>query len=238
MEQETINTGLGKTVSSAFVSRFVAFVYGWMTLGLAVTAVVAFILSRYITENPDVAGTVAVLILPIFIVELILVWVISSRAHKMSIQVSAPLFILYSLLNGIFFSLVLAVNDLDVAGVAFLATAITFGVMSLYGTFTKQDLTKWGNIAFMGLIAGIIGTFINILFAQSEGFYWVITYGLLIVFVILVAYDTQKIKAMAVQAEMSNIPVHSYAISGALALYLDFINLFLLILRILGGGRD
>ncbi len=224
-------------LSGNFLASFITQVYGWMAFGLFVTAIVALFLSNRIVSDPELAETLSGLIFPLFLVELVIVWVISARTGKASVPESGTLFILYSISNGVFFSIVLSAFGYDVAGLAFLATFLTFGVMAIYGAVAKQDLTKWGNIAFMFLIAGIIGSVLNF-FLGSETLYWVITYGLLIVFVILVAYNTQKLKSMAAHAEATNTPVSKYAVSGALTLYLDFINLFILILRIFGGSRD
>lgn len=224
-------------VSESLVNSFMTQVYLWMVAGLAVTALVAFGLSQYLQENPDTVDTIGNLILPSALVELLLVIWLSSRAGKMSTALASTLFIVYAALNGLFFSIVLIAYATDVVAITFLATTLTFAVMAIYGYTTKQDLTKFGNIALMGLFGLIIGSIVNI-FAQSEAFYWLITYVGVAVFVILIAYDTQKLKAFAAEAEMKNISVSSYAINGALSLYLDFINLFIMLLRIFGGSRD
>jgi uncharacterized protein len=124
--------------------------------------------------------------------------------------------------------------------VAFGATFLTFAVMSIYGALTKQDLTRWGQIAMFGLIGLLIGTFINILvsiFAPGfgQGMYWILTYVGIGLFVILIAYDSQKLKRMAENANGQNIS--SLAINGALQLYLDFINIFIRVLLIMGKKK-
>lgn len=236
MEIQKNTTGPIEKFSNSLISSFMAQVYTWMMMGLATTAMVAFALATYAKENLDFAENLYSLILPIGLVELgIVIW-LSARADKMSAGLSSILFIVYAALNGVFFSSILLVYAIDVVALTFLATTLTFGAMALYGYTTKQDLTKFGNIAIMGVIGLIIGSIINI-FAQSEGLYWLITYVGIGAFIVLTAYDTQKLKAFAAEAEMKNEPISKYAIQGALSLYLDFINLFILILRVLGGNR-
>ncbi len=224
------------TTSENTIISFVAKVYAWMTLGLAVTAFFAFILSLQFTYNPQIISVVSLLILPVFIIELLLVVLIGTRASKMSPLLAGGMFLFYSALNGIFFSFILASYSTEIVAITFFATTITFLIMSIYGYVTNQDLTKFRNIAIMSLIGIIIASIINI-FIKSDFLYWIVTYIGLIVFVVLIAYDTKKLKAMATEAEINNINSTSYAVNGALSLYLDFINLFLIILRILGGRR-
>ena len=225
------------TTAESYLASFIIQVYSWMAFGLLLTAGASIFISSRIASNPNLAETLSSFIFPIFLVELVLVLIISSAAGRASVGVSGGLFVIYSLANGVFFGILLTLFGYDVAGLAFLATFLTFAVMAIYGAVTHQDLTRWGNLAFMGLIAGIIGSIVNI-FAGSEVLYWIITYGLLAVFVVLIAYDSQKLKSIAATAESKNISASKYAVSGALTLYLDFINLFILILRIFGGGRD
>lgn len=225
------------SLSKTYLRTFLTRVYLWMTLGLGITALIAFVLAQSFDANPDLVDTVSALIFPAFILELILVWVISARSEKANATVSGILFAIYSALNGLFFSIVLVAYAPGVVTIAFLSTMITFLIMSAYGYFTEQDLTSTGNIALMSLVGIIVASIINI-FANSEALYWVVTYVGLVIFVILTAYDTQKLKDIAAEAEMKNISVGSIAITGALNLYLDFINLFIIILRLLDGKRD
>ena len=154
----------------------------------------------------------------------------------MSASLATGVFMLYAGLNGLTFSLIFLTYTTSSITSAFLVTAGTFGAMSLYGYTTKKDLTSWGSFLFMGLIGIIIASLVN-LFMQSEMIYWITTYAGVLIFVGLTAYDTQKIKEMNIIGNEGTEEDHKEAIIGALTLYLDFINLFLMILRIMGDRR-
>ncbi|MDQ6985999.1 MAG: Bax inhibitor-1/YccA family protein [Candidatus Dojkabacteria bacterium] len=215
---------------------FISQVYAWMAGGLLITFLVVLGLGNMLSNNADLANTIATVLPILFFLELGLVIAISAGAEKFSVGVSALLFGLYSISNGIFFGAVFSVYTAESLTLTFGATFLTFGVMALYGYITKQDLTKYGSIAIMGLFGVIIASIIN-LFLKSEGLYWVTTYIGIAVFIALIAYDTQKLKNIAEEAESRNIDVSKLAIRGALSLYLDFINLFILLLRIFGKRK-
>jgi FtsH-binding integral membrane protein len=154
----------------------------------------------------------------------------------MSSNMAIGLFLLYSVLNGMTLSvLLIAYTGASVASTFFI-TAGMFGAMSVYGYTTKQDLSSWGNLLFMALIGLILASVVNI-YLQSSGLYWLINYIGVLVFVGLTAYDTQKIKQIAAQVIVESEEGRKVAILGALTLYLDFINMFIFMLRILGNRR-
>lgn len=228
------NFSSAATVSKANVAQLVKNVYMWMTLALGVTGVVALAvagseqLMRAVYSN-------SIIFWVLLIAEIGLVFYISARIMKISFATATTLFMLYSVLNGMTLSVLFAVYTKASIASAFFVTAGTFGAMSLYGYFTKRDLSSIGNILFMALIGLIIATVVNIFFA-SETLYWVITYAGVLIFVGLTIYDTHKIKKMLYGMEI-NETSQKLALLGALTLYLDFINLFLYILRILGDRR-
>ena len=167
-------------------------------------------------------------------VELGLVIAISAAINKLSTATATALFYLYSVVNGIVLTPIFMVYTMSSIGFTFLITSLTFGAMTIFGYVTKQDLTKFGAILFMGLIGLIICSLVNI-FLQSSALEWGISIVGVLIFVGLTAWDTQKIKEMASMADQSQ--VGKVATLGALSLYLDFINLFLYLLRFF-GSRD
>jgi FtsH-binding integral membrane protein len=232
MEQTQV-TPLSVTSSAlAHLGGFMAQVYGWMTMGLLLTAVVAYAVTEfegfYWLYNPTV-------FLIILILELIIVVGISAFSHKLHPLIAGSLFLIYALINGVFFGAVVYGYTQASVFTAFAATAGTFMIMSIYGLVTKADLTSWGNLAFMGLIGLIFGLMINIFF-PTDFLTTILTFVGIVIFVILIAYDTQKLKQLAQMAENEGA-VASYAIRGALSLYLDFVNLFIRLLSIFGRRR-
>ena len=215
------------------VTRFLRAVYGWMFVGLLVTAGVAvFIASQ--EELVRAIVTTRFLFLVLVLAQLGLVFWISARAATLRPASAATLFLVYAATNGITFSVVLlAFTGASIAS-AFVTTAGMFGALALYGTLTKRSLVGLGQFAFMGLIGIVIASLVG-LFWQNDALQFLISTCGVIVFTGLTAYDAQKLKAMAVAVEGPQ--VGSYAISGALSLYLDFVNLFLMILRLFGGRR-
>jgi FtsH-binding integral membrane protein len=211
---------------------FMAAVYRWMTLGLVVTALVAFV-----TAEAIASGAIPFnrwIFYGLIIAEFGLVIAISSMLQRLSAAAAGGLFLLYSALNGATLSIVLLVYAGTSVAAAFAVTAGTFGAMSVYGTVTKKDLTSWGSFLFMGLIGVVIAGLVN-LFLQSDMMSFVISCAAVLVFTGLTAYDTQKLRAYAAQGGGT---VAAAPIGGALSLYLDFINLFLAILRLFGGRRQ
>lgn len=228
------NLSSAANVSKTNVAQLVKNVYMWMTLALGVTGVVSLAVAGSEQITRMVLGNSAIFWV-LLIADIGLVFYISARIMKISFATATTLFMLYSVLNGLTLSVLFAVYTKASIASAFFVTAGTFGVMSLYGYFTKRDLSSLGNILFMALIGLIIATVVNIFFF-SETFYWVITYAGVLIFVGLTIYDTQKIKR-ALEGMEINETSQKLALLGALTLYLDFINLFLYILRILGDRR-
>ena len=144
-------------------------------------------------------------------------------------------FLAYSFLNGLTLSVVFLAYTKSSIASTFFVTAGTFAAMSLYGYFTKKDLSSWGNLFFMALIGLIIATIVNVFWANTT-LYWVTTYAGVLIFVGLTAYDTNRIKQMLANQEV-NEGTQKLALLGALTLYLDFINMFLYLLRIFGDRR-
>jgi len=216
-------------------ARFMTKVYGWMTIALVITGLAAM----YTVSSPQLLGIIfshKYVFLGLIIGELILVSSLISIVHKIKAQTAILLFVLYSILNGVTLSSVFLIYTEGSIASTFYITAGTFGVMSFYGYTTKSDLTKWGNLLLMGLVGIIIASVINMFF-YSETIYWATTYIGVLVFVGLTAYDTQKIKNLHNVSNGDTEVESKSAIMGALTLYLDFINLFLLLLRILGRRK-
>ena len=223
------------STTTSFINR----VYGWMSGGLVVTGIIAYLIGtdpamiQKLIENPG-------LLWGAIIGEFVLVIAISAGINKMSSAVATGCFLLYSALTGVVLSFIFLRYSMESIATTFFVTSMTFGVMSVYGYVTKRDLTSIGNLCFMALIGIIIASIVNI-FIGSSALYWGVTYLGILIFVGLTAYDTQKIKemSMALGDELSASETgKKQAILGALALYLDFINLFLLLLRLFGGSRD
>jgi hypothetical protein len=214
----------------AFISR----VYLWMTAALMLTAVVASAVANDAAFMLQLATTG--LIWVFFVAEILLVIALGAAINRLSTTAATAIFFAYAALNGVTLSLIFWVyTDASIA-VTFLVTAGTFGVMSLIGFVTQRDLTRLGGLLIMGLIGFLIASVVN-LFLRSEGIYWLTTFAGIAIFVGLVAYDTQKLKRMAVTVQANGEVAHKASIVGALALYLDFINLFLLLLRLFGRRR-
>lgn len=214
---------------------FVSKVYGWMAFALLVTALVAMAT----VSSPDLQKLVVAnrgVFIVLILAELGLVIGLSAAINRMSASTATAMFIAYSALNGLTLSFIFFVYTTGSIASTFFITAATFGAMSVYGHTTKRDLTSIGNLCFMGLIGVIIASVAN-LFFSSPAIYWATTYIGVLVFVGLTAYDTQKIKRMGLAGLEEGEQERKGAILGALALYLDFINLFILLLRIFGRRR-
>jgi FtsH-binding integral membrane protein len=210
-------------------------VYLLMTLGLVVTALVAAWVS---TDRAALTFLFSNWWIPIglFVVQIIIVITLSAAVMRLSPGVAVALFIAYSALTGVTLSTIFLVyTDASIA-TTFLITAGSFGAMSVFGFVTKRDLTKLGSLMIMLLLGFLLGTLLN-LFLHSPAIYWVLTFVGIGIFVGLIAYDTQKIKKMAASGLTTGRSRTALAVIGALALYLDFINLFLLLLRIFGRQR-
>ncbi len=219
------------------VNAFMRGVYGWMTLGLGLTAVTAYLTSTSQAMLQLIYGNHFVLF-GLMIGTIILVMVISTGINKMAPSTATGLFLLYSGLMGVMLSSVFIVYTGATLMSAFAVSAGMFGAMSLYGLVTKKDLTSWGSFLFMGLIGIVIAMVVNIFLKSAMMDFVVCCIGVL-VFTGLTAYDTQRLKVMGETAPAGDTAaVRRGTILGALTLYLNFINLFLMILRLMGGGRD
>jgi hypothetical protein len=203
-----------------------------MFAGLLVTAAVAAAVGASDTLLTDVTSNPLILIV-LIVLQLGLVLALAARAQNMSAPVATGLFLLYSALNGLMFAFIFELYTTQSIFTTFAITSAMFGAMAVYGFVTKADLSKLGAILFMALIGLILATIVNIFWANST-LYWVTTYAGVAIFAGLTAYDMQKLKRYA-EAGMSG---QGRAIQGALALYLDFINLFLFLLRIFGQARN
>lgn len=211
-------------------------VYLWMTLALVITGFTAY----YVASSETLLTALfsnQILFWGLIIGELVLVFSLSAAINKLSLTTATLMFVLYSVLNGATMSFIFLVYTTSSITNVFLITAATFAVMALFGYFTKTDLTSWGKILMMALIGIIIATIVNI-FTNSEGLAVILNYLGVLVFVGLTAYDSQKIKQMLMQAPDAGEGAQKVALLGALSLYLDFINLFIYLLRILGSRRD
>jgi len=232
-------TDISRTMSMDAVAaeqqRFMVRVYNWMTAGLAVTGVLAFYVSNSETMMNIIHGN-AIVPIVLIVAQLGLVVYLSGWIQKMSASQATGIFMLYAGLTGLTFSFIFIAYTTSSITSAFLVTAGTFATMSFYGYTTKKDLTSWGSFLFMGLIGIIIASLVN-MFMQSAAMHWIITYAGVLIFVGLTAYDTQKIKSMNILGNEGTDEDTKEAIIGALTLYLDFINLFLMLLRIMGDRR-
>ena len=219
------------------VNEFIRSVYNWMAIGLGLTGVVAFYVSNSETLLKLIFGN-QIIFFGLIIGELVLVFTISARVHKMQASTATSLFVLYAALNGATLSAIFLIYTSSSITSTFFICAATFIASSIYGMVTKRDLTSMGQFMFMGLIGIVIASVVN-LFVRSSGMSLVVSYIGVVVFVGLTAYDTQKLRTMALSqpAGLDSGTVRKGAILGALTLYLDFINLFLMLLRIL-GNRD
>jgi FtsH-binding integral membrane protein len=212
---------------------FVTRVYGWMAGGLALTALV----SAFVAGSPAIMQAVfgSALIWVLFLVELGLVIGVSAAINRISAATATALFLLYAAINGVTIAGIYYVYTKESIASTFVITALTFGGVAAYGAVTKRDLTSIGSFMGMGLWGLIIASVANIWF-HSPMVYWLTTYFGVFIFVGLTAYDAQKIKRIGANAALDRESSGKASILGALALYLDFINLFLLLLRIFGGG--
>ena len=224
--------------TDALVNNYVRSVYNWMCIGLALTGFIAWFVSGNDTLRQLVFGN-SILLIILIIAELGLVFTISGMINKISAGTATGLFVLYSALNGVTLSFIFLVYTSASIVSTFFICAATFLACSIYGWTTKRDLTSFGGFFTMGLIGIIIASLVN-LFIRSSAIHYIIGYIGVIVFVGLTAYDTQKIKNMALAQPdgLDGGVIRKGAILGALSLYLDFINLFLMLLRIFGQGRD
>ena len=225
----------GYDLSAAF-PKLMRKVFGWMAGALLITALAAYVVATSPTLMQAIYGS-KIVFWGIIIAELALVFSVSAAINRISLTTATVLFILYSLLNGATLAMIFYAFSTTVIVKTFVITAATFGAMALVGYTTKRDLSSLGRILFMALIGLIIATVVN-LFVRSSAFDLIVSYIGVAIFIGLTAWDTQKIKLMLAQAPAADESFQKLALMGALTLYLDFINLFLYLLRIFGGDRD
>ncbi|MDR2574259.1 MAG: Bax inhibitor-1/YccA family protein [Desulfovibrio sp.] len=219
------------------VSVYMRQVYLWMTAGLAATAAVAYAVAGSAELQQAILGN-SIILIALVIAQLGLVIALSAAVHKMSASTATGLFLLYSVLTGITLSSIFIRYPVAAISNAFLVTAGTFLSMSVYGAVTKRDLTSFGSFLMMGLFGMLIAMLVNI-FLQSAMMDFIISCVGVLIFTGLTAYDTQKLRNFGAGAPLGDsAAMRRGAILGALTLYLDFINLFLMMLRLFGASRD
>ena len=226
---------LSVTQTQVRVNQFIRSVYNWMGVGLGLTGFIAY----FVAHTPKLLEFLFInqfILIGLFIAELGIVFTLSARIAKLKASTATTMFLVYAGLNGLTLTPIFLVYTQSSIVSTFFICAATFTAASLFGMRTQRDLTSMGNFMFMGLIGIIIASVVNI-FLKSSAVTMVVSYIGVIVFVGLTAWDTQKIKAMALSqpADLDGGVVRKGAIFGALMLYLDFINLFLMLLRILGN---
>lgn len=211
-------------------------VYIWMTFALVITGFTAY----YVATSETILMAIIsnqILFWGLIIAEFGLVLGLSAAINKLSLTAATVMFVLYSVINGATLSFIFLLYTASSVFNVFLITAGTFAAMALFGYFTKTDLTSWGKYLMMALIGLIIATIVNI-FAKSSGMEMILNYVGVLIFVGLTAYDSQKIKQMMLQATDTGEGTQKIALLGALSLYLDFINLFIQLLRIMGEKKN
>ena len=224
------------------VARFFNAVYAWMCAGLALTAVSAYVVAQWVqgiiaSGNLAALSNARVVFIVLIIAEFVLVGVISAAVRRINAAVATGLFLLYAAINGVTLAGLFLVYAKASLASAFVVSAGTFGAMSVFGMVTKRDLTAAGQLLYMALIGLVIASVVSI-FWHSTMLQVIINYVGVFVFVGLTAYDTQKLKEIAYQTRGDPAMASRLAVNGSLSLYLDFINLFLFILRIMGDRRN
>jgi FtsH-binding integral membrane protein len=231
---DTMN-GRGLAMSQAFPA-LMRKVYVWMAMALVISGFTAY----GVATSPGIMQMIygsKMVFWGLIIAELALVWGISGAINRLSLVTATFLFVLYSAINGATLSVIFMLYTMSSIVNVFLITAGTFGVMAFIGYTTKTDLSSLGKILMMALVGIIIATLVNVFFVKSTGFDLIVSYVGVLIFVGLTAYDSQKIKHMLLMAPDAGEQAQKLALLGALSLYLDFINLFLFLLRIF-GRRD
>ena len=222
------------TAAAERVTTFLRAVYGWMFVGLAITAFVAYT----IAGSPALIGALVsnhFLFLGLFVAQLGVVFFLSARVDRLAPGTATLLFVIYSALTGVTLSVILLAYTGASIATTFVVTAGMFGALALYGTTTARSLAGMGQFVFMGLIGLVLASVVG-MFWKNAALEFLISVVGVIVFTGLTAWDAQRLKQMATQ--ISEDKLGSYAILGALSLYLNFINLFLFLLRFMGGRRD
>lgn len=232
---------LGREVDVSRMGAYLAKVFGWMFVGVLVTAATfVFALFSPAIQTFLFAGSGYMILM---VVQVVAVLALSFRLQKMSAGAATGLFLLYSALTGLTFSSLAMIFELASLLYVFVVTSLLFGTLAVYGTITKRDLTGIGTLAIFGLMAILLASVVNWFFASTQLDYIITIVGI-VIFVVLIAYDTQKIKnfyLFAVEerdADENSDPMRKMAVYAAFTLYLDFINLFLKLLRLMGKRRN
>jgi uncharacterized protein len=235
MDQHLQTSVLSEDSAAEIQRAFVMKVFSWMAAGLMVTGIV----SLFVLQSETLLALLfssKLVFFGVIIAQLGLVIWLSARVRQMTAATATMVYLGYSALTGLTFAVIFLAYTASSIASTFFVTAGTFGAMSLYGYVTKRDLTAMGSFMMMGLIGIIIASVVNI-WLENSTVYWITTYIGVLIFVGLTAYDTQKIKDMSITVSDGGELEQKGAITGALHLYLDFINLFLLLLRIMGNRR-
>ncbi|MDY6822617.1 MAG: Bax inhibitor-1/YccA family protein [Thermodesulfobacteriota bacterium] len=240
---EPVSLRTTQSQSQVAVNSFIRSTYNWMAIGLALTGFIAFyvagVIENMMQTNPAALRSIQPLFFVLIIAELGLVFFLSARIQKIQATTATALFVIYSMLNGVTLSFIFIAYTQTSIAATFFVCAATFGACSVYGMVTKRDLTGVGQFMFMGLIGIIIASVVN-LFMQSSALAMIVSYIGVFVFVGLTAYDTQQLKQMALSQpdDLDAGVFRKGAIMGALRLYLDFINMFIFLLHIMGVARE
>jgi len=235
MENQVSTNSKEQLGIKSYQAVFITKVYNWMALALLITGLVAYFTATTPSLMTAIIGS-KILFFGLIIAELGLVIYLTRSINKLSRNTAIGAFLLYSVLNGLTMSVIFMAYTSNSIATTFYITAGTFAAMSFYGYTTKRDLTSIGNMAFMALIGIIIASVVN-MFLQNEMMYWIISYLGVAIFVGLIAYDTQKLKEIGSRGFVNEDNMEKTSIMGALSLYLDFVNLFLFLLRIFGDRK-
>jgi FtsH-binding integral membrane protein len=227
--------GNDSSVVSTEARKFLLNVYNWMAMGLALTAIIAY----GISTSETLLGVIfsnRILFWGIIILQFGVVIALSAAINKLPVVLAIGGFFLYAALTGLTLSIIFIVFTSSSIASTFLICALMFGSVSVFGYITKMDLSRFGTFMFMGLIGIVIASVVNI-FLKSTMMDWIISYAGVIIFVGLTAWDTQKLKRMSQEMTFDSEQGKKAAVLGALTLYLDFINMFLFLLRIMGSRK-
>jgi FtsH-binding integral membrane protein len=233
LPRETASRGGLEWAPADQANAFLSAVYGWMGVGLVITAATAW----WVASSPAVMGAILsnrALLWGLMIAQLVIVFVLSARVQQLTAAAASVLFVIYAALTGATLSIVLLAFTGESVATTFLVTAGMFGGLATYGTITKRSLSGFGQFLFMGLIGLVLASIVG-LFWHNDGFQFILSLIGILIFSGLAVYDAQRLKLMALATPSGQ---SAYAIAGALALYLDFTNLFLFLLRFTGNRRD
>lgn len=234
--QQSHRLEYGTTTGDRAIFNFFNTVYAWMAVGLGVTALVGFAVANTPTLLSLVYASPGLYLL-FGLAAFGVAWYVQSQAGRLSTGTATAMFLVYAAIMGALTSAIFLIYPSTVLVTAFFLTAGVFGAMSVYGFVTKRDLTGVGSVAVMLVFGFFIASIVNV-FLASSALSWLITYAVLVLFVIITAYETQRLKVMAEQFRGRPDLAARYAIVGSLVLYISFVNMFMSILRILGGSRS